>query len=104
MKKIITTLCALCIVAFSFAQSSEDQKTNEGSLIKVEKVETQIVDAEFIRFFEGTVYINGEIKGTKDIIALRQEQIASMKVFKGAVARERFNITHNQGVIEVVTK
>lgn len=65
---------------------------------------TEMPDDKFIRYFEGTVLIDGEIKGTNDLKALNADQIESVKVYKGEAGKKKFDLKHNYGVISVVTK
>jgi len=105
MKKILSSLFLLCFAAMVYGQSSNTTEASQKQLlIKKADIAEQLIDEEFIHYFEGTVYIDGKIKGTDDLNALKSDQIESINVYKGEAARKKFNITHNQGVIEVKTK
>ena len=62
------------------------------------------INDEFLRYFEGTVIIDGERSNVKVLQEIPKDRIESMELHKGAIVRERFHITHNQGVLEVITK
>jgi len=91
-------LLSLLFVCFSFFLSAQ-----QASIVRAVEPTVEIND-DFIKYFEGTVVIDGEISSVKALKELPRDQIESMEVYKGVKARERFNVTHNQGVLEVKTK
>ena len=91
-------LLSLLFVCFSFFLSAQ-----QASIVRAVEPTVEVND-DFIKYFEGTVIIDGEISTVKALKELPREKIETMEVYNAVKAREIFNVTHNQGVIDVKTK
>jgi len=91
-------LLSLIFVCFSYILSAQSRPP-----VKAVETKTEIND-DFLKYFEGTVIIDGKNSSVKALRELPADRIATMDIYKGDAAREKFQVTHNLGVIEVKTK
>jgi len=91
MKYILTLIIGFCF--FGHLSAQESNANQENFLIKSTTVDADVSDLELdkVKYFEGKVYLNGALSNTKEINALKPDNIESVSIFKGEAAKSQFD-------------
>jgi len=84
--------------------AQESTQNQEEFLIKANTVTSDVepLELNMVKYFEGKVFLNGELSNTKVISQLDVAKIETIEIFKGEAAKAKFDL--DQPVLVVETK